>query len=188
MESFRIDGDSGRAFQIVVEEVGSVTPDLVQTLIDIDLQTFAESTFSHYTAAAFLANGRVFLLRADDVIIGTCVCMRGWDRPNEAMILSMGIRPGWRGRGLGQRFVKGVMSKLRHRGLRSVSLLVGKENRRAIKVYNDVGFQVADEAQVRAGMALGYGRASHSIQPSDALLLMRARLQDDEGPVIELSR
>jgi ribosomal protein S18 acetylase RimI-like enzyme len=182
MESFRIDGHSGRAFQIVVEEVQQVTPELVQILIDIDLQTFAESTFSHYTAAAFLTNGRVYLMQADDVVIGTCVCMRSWERPNEATILSMGIRPGWRGRGLGQRFVSAVMNKLRSRGLRSVSLLVGKENRRAIKVYNDVGFEVASEAQVRAGMS---GLVT---LPDDALLLMRARLHDDDAPVIELSR
>jgi len=187
MESFRIDGESGRAFRIVVEEVQAVTPDLVQTLIDIDLQTFAESTFSHYTAAAFLTNGRVFLLRADDKVIGTCVCMRCWDRPYEATIMSMGIRPGWRGRGLGQRFVAGVMDKLRARGLRSLSLLVGKENRRAIKVYNDVGFVVADEAQVRSAMALGHGGVA-TAHPSDSLLLMRARLQEADGPVIELSR
>ncbi len=182
MESFRIDGHSGRAFQILVEEVHSVTPELVQVLIDIDLQTFAESTFSHYTAAAFLTNGRVYLLRADDVVIGTCVCMRSWDRPNEATILSMGIRPGWRGRGLGQRFVSAVMGKLRAKGLRSVSLLVGKENRRAIKVYNDVGFEAASEAQIRSGLS-AFGSL-----PDDALLLMRARLQSDDGPVIELNR
>jgi len=185
MESFRMDGDTGRAFQIMVDEVQAVTPDLVQTLIDIDLQTFAESTFSHYTAAAFLTSGRVYLLRADDVVIGTCVCMRSFDRPNEACILSMGIRPGWRGKGLGQRFVSGVMAKLRQRGLRSVSLLVGKENRRAIRMYNDVGFQVVDESQVRSGLMVGYVR---NPQPGDSLLLMRARIQPESAPVIELSR
>ena len=105
METFRIDGTAGRSFEIEIEEAQVITESLVRTLIEIDLQTFSESTFSHYTARAFLAHGRVFLLRADSRIIGTCVCMRVWDRPHESMILSMGIRPGWRGRGLGQRFV-----------------------------------------------------------------------------------
>lgn len=167
MESFRIDGDESRGFRIRVDEVQEVDDALVRTLIDIDLQTFAESTFSPYTAAAFLRNGRVFLLRADEAVIGTCVCIRCWDRPNEAMILSMGIRPGWRGRGLGQRFVSGVLDKLRHRGLRSVSLLVGEENRRAVKVYRDVGFEVVGDgpADPRGG---------------DRLLMLRMRLRDDD--------
>mgnify|MGYP002632738905 CR=1 FL=1 len=176
MESFRIDGKAGREFVIRVDEVSDFSSDLVQILIEIDLQTFAESTFSPYTAAAFLQNGRVFLLQADDVIIGTCVCMRGWDRPNEGMILSMGIRPGWRGRGLGQRFVSGVLEKLKSKGLRSVSLLVGEDNRRAIKVYQDVGFDVVETgaADPRTG---------------NHLLLMRAHLQDPEdAQVIQLQR
>lgn len=173
MESFRIGGEVGRDYAIHVEEVTHPDPQIIRTMLDIDLHTFAESTFSRFTAAAMLANGRVYLLCADEVTIGTCVCMRCWDRPNEAMILSMGIRPGWRGRGLGQRFVAGVLDKLRGRGLRSATLLVGQENRRAIKVYRDVGFEPVDET-------IG------SLRGADVLMRMRVRLQDDDGPVIRL--
>lgn len=180
MESFRIVRESGREFHIGVDEVSTISPELVQTLIDVDLQTFAESTFSHYTAAAFLMGGRVYLLRANDKVIGTCVCLRSWERPHEAMILSMGIRPGWRGQGLGQRFVSGVMDRLRSKGMRTVSLLVGRENRRAVKVYKDVGFEVVDEAAVRHGLA-AFGAAS-----DEALLVMRARLHDEEGDIIPI--
>lgn len=148
MESFRIDGNSAHDYQIQVDEAPGFSPDLANTLLDIDLQTFAESTFSPYTAQAFLKFGRVFLLRADHVVIGTCVCLRTWDRPDEALLLSMGIRPGWRGRGLGQRFVKDVLEKLRAAGTRSVSLLVEADNRRAIRVYTDVGFLPSGERSV----------------------------------------
>jgi ribosomal protein S18 acetylase RimI-like enzyme len=169
-----MDGASGRGFAIRVDEVSQPEPDLVRTLIEIDLQTFAESTFSSFTAAAMVEHGKVFLLRADEVVIGSAVCIRCWDRPNEATVLSMGIRPGWRGRGLGQRFIRSVMDKLRSRGLRSISLLVGIDNRRAIKVYNDVGFEPMGErvADPRTG---------------ERLVLMRAKLQDD-SPVVELPR
>ncbi len=176
MESFQIDESTGRRFSIAVEEVTRVDPEYVRTLVEIDLQTFAESTFSPYTAAAFLQNGRVFLLRADEAVIGTCVCMRAWERPSEAMILSMGIRPGWRGRGLGQRFVTLVLGRLRARGIRSVSLLVGADNRRAIKVYEDVGF-------TRVGCALRDPR------DTDDLLLMRLHFgQQDDDNVIGLTQ
>jgi len=144
METFRIDGTTEREFTIRVDEAGKCTPELLRTLLDIDLQTFSESTFSHFTARAYLSNGRVFLLYADDIIIGTCVCMRCWDQPQVAMILSMGIRPGWRGRGLGQRFVRGILERLRHRGLRAICLLVSQDNRRAIRVYEDTGFVITE--------------------------------------------
>lgn len=174
MESFRIDGNSVRDYILLVDEVHDLTPELVATLVEIDLHTFAESTFSSYTAAAFLRFGRVFLLKADDVVIGTCVCFRSWDRPNEVQLLSMGIRPGWRGRGLGQKFVTGVLDRLRARGVRAVSLMVGRDNRRAIKVYTDVGFLPVEEREV-------------DVATGDVLVLMRVNLSNDgETTVIEL--
>lgn len=166
MESFRIDGSSARDYAIHVDELNDITPEVVQTLLEIDLQTFAESTYSSFTAAAFLKMGRVFALRAEEVTIGVCVCFRSWERPNEVMLLSMGIRPGWRGRGLGQRFVTGVLDRLRARGIRSVALMVGKDNRRAIKVYSDVGFQVVGERVVEP-------------ESGETLLTMRAVLKED---------
>ena len=147
MEDFCIDGEAGRSYQIRIREARREEPDLVRTLIDIDLQTFSEATFSAYTATALLDSGCVFLLQADDLTIGSCVTLRCWERPNEAMILSMGIRPGWRGRGLGQRFVAGVLERLRGRGLRSVVLLISADNRRALKVYHDVGFESFFESE-----------------------------------------
>lgn len=166
MESFRIDGNSVHDYEIDVHEVADLTPEVVRTLVEIDLQTFAESTYSPYTAAAFLKMGRVFVLQADGGTIGTCVCFRSWERPNEVMLLSMGIRPGWRGRGLGQRFVRGVMDRLRAKGIRSVTLLVGKDNRRALKVYQDVGFQIVGEREVDP-------------EVGETLVTMRALLRED---------
>lgn len=171
LEKFRIDGAAGRTFALKIEEASEVDERLVRTLLEIDLQTFTESTFSQYTARAFLKNGRVFLLSADTRTIGTCVCVRSWDRPNEAMILSMGIRPGWRGRGLGQRFVQGILSRLRAQGLRGVSLMVSLDNRRAIKVYQESGFGI-EEAMERDS------------RTGEAYVVMRCQLGDP--PVVEV--
>ena len=163
MESFHITSESGRTFDVRIQEADGATPGLVKTLVEIDLQTFAESTFSTYTAAAFLQHGAVFLLSVDDRVIGSCVCMRTWDRPTEALVLSLGIRPGWRGRGLGQRFLRGVLDRLEARGLHALRVLVGSDNRRAIRVYEDVGFE-------RVGVT------TEDVRSGEALLLLRAKL------------
>jgi ribosomal protein S18 acetylase RimI-like enzyme len=177
---FRIDGEDGPSYRIRVDEARVMTPELVRTVLEIDLQTFSEGTFSAYTAAVFLQHGRVFLLAAspldpptplapsvaafstpvaafapglaahgeDDelsAVIGTCVSIRSWADPDEVALLAMGIRPGWRGRGLGQRFISGVLSRLVAAGVHRVSLMVGPENRRALAVYRDVGFELVEE-------------------------------------------
>ncbi|TNE89546.1 MAG: GNAT family N-acetyltransferase [Deltaproteobacteria bacterium] len=157
MQKFQIATASGRSYDISVEEVDRVDEHLVQTLVEIDLQTFTESTFSRYTAAAFFLSGRVFLLKADDIVIGTCACMRTWDRPNEVHLLSMGIRPGWRGKGLGHRFLHGVLERLAARGIRAVTLMVSADNRRAHKLYSEVGFETMAELPERPAKG-GVGR------------------------------
>lgn len=145
METFRIEDEAGREYHIQVKEVTEVDADLIQTVIEIDHQTFSESTFSHYSAMALLRSGLVFLLCADDNVIGTCVFIRNWQRPNECSVLAMSIRPGWRGRGLGQLFVNEIVGKLRNRACHSISLLVGERNKRAIRVYEDVGFVMSGD-------------------------------------------
>jgi ribosomal protein S18 acetylase RimI-like enzyme len=172
MESFQIDNGVGRSFAINVEEAGEVTDSLVRTLIEIDLQTFSESTYSNYTARVFLSSGRVFLLKAEDTIIGTCVCTRSWERPNEALMLTMGIRPGWRGRGLGHRFFKGVATRLEQKGVRAINLLVSRDNRRALRIYQDTGFEIISEMEP-------------DMRTGETFILMRKKLSVS-SPVTEL--
>ncbi len=126
---------------VTVEAAGRVTPEIVQALLDIDLQTFSEPTLTAYTAAVFLDQGRVFLLRVDGAVIGATVLVRSWATPTEVTLVSMGIRPGWRGQGLGQRFVQGVAEQVAAEGATGITLLVPRDNRRALKVYEDVGFR-----------------------------------------------
>ena len=171
MENFRQEGRAGREVSFEIEEVESFDDALVRTLIDIDLQTFSEPTFSNYTAAVLLQGGRVFLLKADGVVIGTCVNLRSWKRPSEVTLLSMGIRPGWRGRGLGQAFLVGVVQRMSAMGIRAVSLHVSDDNRRAMRVYRDCGFEPVGEPLVDP-------------RTGDCLVRMRKQLQADD-PVIE---
>lgn len=172
MEWFRIDGSAEHTYHITVDAVSEVTPAVVKTLIDIDLQTFAEPTISPYSAAVIARNGMIFLLQADGVAIGTCVVLRCFDRPQEVVLLTMGIRPGWRGRGLGQKFVSGVLDRIRDQGFRAACLMVGAANRRAVRVYRDVGFEIVESIQADP-------------QGTEPMLMMRMKLQD-EAPVREL--
>lgn len=144
MESHGSEGEPRRSPPFSVDEVVEASADVVRTLVEVDLATFSESTFSDFALASMVRNGRVFLLRAGSNAIGACVTMRCWDRPSEAMVLSLGIKPGWRGQGLGQTFLLGVLGKLRSKGLRSACLYVGTDNRRALQVYRDCGFEAVE--------------------------------------------
>lgn len=144
---------------------------LIKTVIDIDLMTWSEQTFSRYTAALMLRHGRTFVLLADDVPVGTCQCVRSWERPSEAVLFSISIRPGWRGRGLGTRFMQDVFDALTRSGLRSVILSVTADNGTGIQKYQELfGFQVVEVLENE------YGKNQDEV-------LMRKVLQPDLIPV-----
>lgn len=121
---------------------------LVDVVIDIDLKSFIEPTFSRHTATALLAHGETFLLMSGEQIVGTCLAMRAWEPSGSVHLVSMAILPGSRGRGLGQRFIGWVLAALAEDGLASASLVVGSENVRALRVYKDVGFEITHEGPV----------------------------------------
>jgi ribosomal-protein-alanine N-acetyltransferase len=65
------------------------------------------------------------------------------DLGNECEILSFGVTPRWRRRGIGQDLLRTAIDEAARRGLPSVVLEVAVDNDPAIELYNAVGFGVA---------------------------------------------
>lgn len=146
--SFERDAGVERGLDVRMERASRGDDSLVDVVIDIDLKSFIEPTFSRHTATALLQHGETFLLLSGDQIVGTCLAMRAWDPPDTCHLVSMAILPGARGRGLGQRFIGWVLAALAADGVGAASLIVGSENLRALRVYKDVGFEVVREGAV----------------------------------------
>ena len=122
-------------YNLEVHELDQHDPRQIALLTELDLLTYSEPTFSRFTLGAFLRFGRVFTITADGLVIGATHCMRSFDDPGEVVIFNMALRPGWRGHGLGTRFLYRILEKLQAAGNRSVSLVVAATNGRAITVY-----------------------------------------------------
>jgi ribosomal protein S18 acetylase RimI-like enzyme len=118
-------------------------PGLVRSLLDIDIQSYAEATFSEHTAVTLSSHAAIFLLRTGNRCVGSCVFVRDFDQPEFAVMLAMGVLPGWRGRGLGEWLVERSLAELGRSGFAGVLLHVGARNQRAIKVYQECGFVLA---------------------------------------------
>ena len=92
-------------YALEVQEVDRHDPLLIPVLNELDLLTYSEGTFSRYTLGALLRYGRIFTITADALVIGACHCLRSFEDPSEVVIFNMALRPGWRGHGLGTRFL-----------------------------------------------------------------------------------
>lgn len=122
-------------YDLEVHEIREVDAALVPVLTELDLLTYSEPTFSRFTLGLMLRHGRVFTITADTMVIGACHCVRDFEDPDEVVIFNMALRPGWRGHGLGTRFLYRILERLQALGAKSVVLQVSATNQRAIAVY-----------------------------------------------------
>ena len=75
-----LSGHGDRFFDITVEEVREHNPQLISAVVEIDLMTFSEVTWSRYTAGLMLRHGRTFLLRP--TVRVAPVNLRSWAEPS----------------------------------------------------------------------------------------------------------
>jgi len=75
-----------------------------------------------------------FLAYHDDLPVGFIVCADRW-------IVQMGVRPEWRGRGIGSALLMEVLKRFRTAGIDHVLLDVNVENPRAARGYAQLGFE-----------------------------------------------
>ncbi|MBM4392429.1 MAG: GNAT family N-acetyltransferase [Deltaproteobacteria bacterium] len=148
MERYHLTRSSNSdGYDLSIAEVSAHEPRLIPVLSELDLLSYAEPTFSRYSIGGLLRFGRVFVIRADELVIGACHTFRSFDDPDEVVVFNMALRPGWRGHGLGTRLLRGVLECLGAHGVKRVSLAVATNNHRAIAVYR-AKFGFADVARL----------------------------------------
>jgi len=82
-----------------------------------------------------------FVALSDDEVIGWCD-VRRHSQPVHAHggALGMGVLPGFRGQGLGERLIRATIDDAQRKGLARIELSVHADNARAIRLYERVGF------------------------------------------------
>jgi GNAT superfamily N-acetyltransferase len=86
-----------------------------------------------------------FVACSHDIAAGTAGCVEGKEAGAE--LVSMWVRPGWRGRGVGDLLVRAVLDWARARGHDQVRLWVSDGNHAAERLYGRHGFGRTGESQ-----------------------------------------
>ncbi len=114
----------------------------LEQVADIEVHAFAdESAWSVEQLWAELAGvpeRRRYVVAADgDRVVGYAGIGLG---PDTADVMTVAVRPGERGRGVGRRLVTALLDEAETAGLRTVLLEVRATNAAAIALYSDLGF------------------------------------------------
>jgi ribosomal protein S18 acetylase RimI-like enzyme len=63
--------------------------------------------------------------------------------PRRAHLAQLAVAPDYQGRGLGRRILSRVIERLTEMGYEGLSLMVSRENHRAVDLYRSTGFELA---------------------------------------------
>lgn len=111
------------------------------------LEAVADLSVSRQVIEAVLersADSFVLVVRSDDdSAVGFAAVQPAEGEPRSAEIRYLGVRPGSWGRGVGERLLREVRSRLEAAGYRRAQLLVYVENRRAIALYERLGWRAS---------------------------------------------
>jgi mycothiol synthase len=90
-----------------------------------------------------------FLALADDQVAGMALCLiEAPGRPDVGWVATLGVRPAWRGQGVGLALLKHAFAELHRRGLRKVGLGVDSQSLTgATRLYERAGMQVARDSR-----------------------------------------
>lgn len=85
-----------------------------------------------------------FVAVHDGAIVGWCDATPGSDDTGTSHVggLGMGLLPGFRGQGVGQRLMEATINRSRELGLQKIELWVFASNLRATRLYQKLGFEV----------------------------------------------
>ena len=112
------------------------------------------------TLAADQAGGRLFCARTSAGDLAGAYAL-GFDDPDTAAlpcwnralepageVVRLLVAPAWEGQGMGGRLLADAMHRLAAMGCRSCRILVGRENRRALRAYAGLNFRPAGQARL----------------------------------------
>lgn len=86
---------------------------------------------------------QLFVYEDDHCILATCVVIRQKRRvAHAATIGTLATHPDFHGQGIGTRFMKDLLQKLKNEGIQRVDLYVEADNPVAQKFYGKLGFQL----------------------------------------------
>ncbi|GEM_PF-320513 len=126
--------------ELRLERVRRPGPELLALLAAYDEEAFGVVGLRACDLAVMAEAGAVFVAWQGEEVAGACQLLRMLDEPEFLYLVGFYLRPGWRGRGVGRRFLELVSQESRRLGAQGLLLTVAPDNARALALYRRFGF------------------------------------------------
>jgi len=123
-----------------VRVVNEVDFELIKELALLEEDVFGRGGLNEWTLPVFVRYGKVFLLEEKGKVEGSAEFIKSWSNPKLVFLAGFSIRQNKRGKGLGSFFLEKVIGFLREDGVKSINATVSPFNKRALGLYEKMGF------------------------------------------------
>lgn len=127
------------SFRII--ELSEPKLEFVESIINLEKETFGESALNEWTLPVIIKYGKVFVFEDAGEFQGEAALIRHWSNPSVAYLITFAIRKEKRGRGLGRIYLTELMNKVKRDSILRLQLTVSPENKSALSLYQGLGFR-----------------------------------------------
>lgn len=130
-----------------IETPKYLSPEMLQQMIELEREVFgAHGAVDEWGLVPIARYGRLVLMReeGDEKPVAVCELLRDYNQPDKAYIYGFYVRGDKQGKGYGKILFDFVFGLLLRDRFQEVCLTVNPTNTAAVKLYERVGFAIAE--------------------------------------------
>lgn len=143
--------------EIEIKTIKDFSLSLIENIKKLEIENLGkDAAINEWQIPVIIRYGKfiVVQLKKSGKIIGACEILREWKEARIAFIHSFYVCAGYRTRGIGKKLLKDTLDILRDENFEQVELTVDAENKAAVKLYEDFGFEVGEARPNEYGLGV----------------------------------
>ncbi|MCL5070594.1 MAG: GNAT family N-acetyltransferase [Actinobacteria bacterium] len=136
-----------KMLEIEIRTIKDFSLELIENIKKLEIENLgSDAAINEWQIPVMIRYGKLIVaeLKKNGKITGVCEILREWKEDRIAFIHSFYVCTGYRMQGIGKKLLKGALDILRDENFRQVELTVDAENKAAVKLYEDFGFEVKE--------------------------------------------
>ncbi len=133
--------------KLYVEVPDYLSPEQLKMMCELEIDAFgSDGAVDEYVLVPIARNGQLILLReeGDGRPVAVCELLRDYKRPDLAYIYGFYVRSDKQGQGYGKSLLNYVFDIVKKDNFSEIGLTVKPSNLSAVKLYEHLGFRIAE--------------------------------------------
>lgn len=133
--------------EIEIKTITDFGPEFIEKIKKLEIENLGrDAAVNEWQIPVIIRYGKFIVarLKKNGEIIGVCEVLREWKEKRAAFIHSFYINREYRSQGIGRKLLQGALDIMRNENFEQVELTVDAENKMAVNLYENSGFELKE--------------------------------------------